>query len=396
MAHLLNKLSDRSARTAVGPARLADGGGLFLLVDPGGSRRWLFRFRSAGREREAGFGSYPAVSLADARRRRDEARALISSGGDPIDAKRKAEVSTKPVMTFGAFADELIPTLSSGFRNAKHAAQWSSTINAYASSLRSKPIADVTTDDVLACLHPIWTVKTETASRLRGRIERVLDAAKARGLRTGENPARWRGHMDQLLPKPKKLRRGHHRALPYQDMPAFMTALRARSGVAARALEFLVMTAGRTSEVIEATWSEIDPDMRVWTVAGSRMKAGREHRVPLVDRAIEILAEMKAIRRGDFVFPSFRADKPLSNGAFDALLERMAAPATAHGMRSAFRDFAGDETNHAREVLEAALAHSVGDETERAYRRGDALQKRRALMQDWGEYLSQPIPGPMP
>lgn len=392
MARLLNQLNDRTIRSATGPGRLADGGGLFLLTDQGGSRRWLFRFRSAGREREAGFGSYPAVSLADARRRRDEARTLIAAGGDPIVAKRKAEIDARPVVTFGAFADELIPVLSDGFRNAKHSAQWTSTLKAYASSLRSKPIADITTDDVLACLTPIWATKAETASRVRGRIERVLDAAKARGLRTGDNPARWRGHLDQLLPKRKKLTRGHHRALPYPDMPVFVAALRERPGIAARALEFLILTAARTSEVTELPWSEIDTAQKVWTVPAARMKREREHRVPLTDRAMAILEEMQAIRRGDFVFPSFRADKPLSNGAFDALLDRMKVAATAHGMRSAFRDWAGDLTSHQRETVESALAHVVGDETERSYRRGDALAKRWTLMEDWAEFVTGPVP----
>lgn len=387
MARVLNKLNDRAVKSAEGPGRLSDGGGLYLVIDSSGARRWLFRYRNGGREREAGFGGYPAVGLADARKRRDEARSLLANGSDPIEAKRAAETNARPAVTFGAFADELIPVLSGGFRNAKHAAQWSSTLKTYAPTLRSKPIADVSTDDVLACLMPIWNVKGETASRVRGRIERILDAAKARGLRAGENPARWRGHLDQLLPKRKKLQRGHHRALPYPGMPAFMVALRERTGVAARALEFLILTAARTSEVTELPWSEIDLEAAVWTVPPDRMKREREHRVPLTDRAIEILAEMQTIRRGGFVFPSFRADKPLSNGAFDALLDRMKVPATAHGMRSSFRDWAGDATSHQREVVEAALAHVVGDETERAYRRSDALAKRRALMDDWADFL---------
>lgn len=388
MPRVLNKLTDRSARTLPGPGRFSDGGGLYLVVDGSGARRWLFKFRRAGREREAGFGGFPTIGLAEARRRRDEARQVLASGRDPIDEKRKAAVAAAPVVTFGAFADALVPELAKGFRNAKHAAQWTATLTTYAADLRARPVADINTDDILAALRPIWATKSETASRVRGRIERVLDAAKAKGLRTGDNPARWRGHLDQLLAKRRKLSaRGHHRALPYSAMPAFMGSLRSRDAVAARALEFLVLTGARTSEVTGATWSEIEEVAALWTVPPIRMKREREHRVPLVERALTILAEMKQIRRGEYIFPSFRADKPLSNGAFDALLARMKVDATTHGMRSSFRDWAGDCSDHAREVIEAALAHAVGDETERAYRRGDALMKRRRLMEDWAAFL---------
>ncbi|TDR94281.1 tyrosine-type recombinase/integrase [Enterovirga rhinocerotis] len=272
MARVLNKLNDRAVKSAAGPGRLADGGGLHLVIDASGARRWLFRYRLRSREREAGFGGYPAVGLADARRRRDEARALLAAGGDPIEAKRKAEAEARPSVTFGDFADELVPTLAAGFRNEKRAAQWTSTLKAYAASLRSKPIAEVSTDDVLDVLKPIWSTKSETASRVRGRIERILDAAKAKGLRSGENPARWRGHLDQRLPRRKKLQRGHHRALPYPDVPAFLVALRTRTGVAARALEFPILTAARTSEVTELPWSEVDLEGKVWTVPAERMK----------------------------------------------------------------------------------------------------------------------------
>jgi integrase len=290
-------------------------------------------------------------------------------------------------VTFGAFADQLVPELAKGFRNDKHIAQWSSTLRTYAAPLRSKPIAEITTDDVLAVLQPIWTTKSETASRVRGRIERVLDAARARGLREGENPARWRGHLDHLLPKRKRLTRGHHAALPFQQVPDFVAQLRQRDAIAARALEFVILTAARSGEVLGARWSEIDRQARIWTVPGERMKAGVEHRVPLVDRALEILDEVEKLRRGEFIFPSFRADKPLSNMAFDALMTRMGVRATTYGFRSSFRDWAGETTTFPREVAEAALAHAVGDATERAYRRGDALEKRRALMKAWEAHL---------
>ena len=388
MAREINKLTARTVAATTSPGRYGDGGGLYLLVDASGARRWLLIFRQSGRQREMGLGSASVVSLADARRRRDEARQLIADGRDPIAEKRKPDAATVKATTFGAFADQLVPELVKGYRNQKHKAQWTSTLNTYASSLRSKPIADICTDDVLTVLRPIWHEKAETASRVRGRIERVLDAAKAKGLREGENPARWRGHLDHLLSKRQRLTRGHHAAMPFDQVPAFVQALRQRQAVAALALEFGILTAGRVGEIIGARWFEIDRTARVWTVPAERMKAGREHRVPLVPRALAILDEAESLRRGDYVFPSFRADKPLSNAAFDALMTRMGVSgATPHGFRSSFRDWAGEMTNHPREVAEAALAHAVGDAVELAYRRGDALTKRRALMNDWAAFL---------
>lgn len=387
MARAVNKLTARTVSTLNTPGRFGDGDGLYLVVDPTGARRWMLLFRHSGKQREMGLGSASVVSLMEARRRRDEARRLLADGIDPLAEKRKAKATTTETVTFGAFADQLVPELSKGFRNAKHAAQWTSTLNTYPAALKSKPIADVSTDDVLDVLRPIWSEKSETASRVRGRIERVLDAAKAKGLRSGENPARWRGHLDQLLAKRKRLTRGHHTALPFEDVPAFMLELRKREAVSAMALEFCILTAARTGDVIGARWGEIDRKNKLWTVPGERMKAGREHRVPLCDRALAILAEIEPLSRGEFVFPSQKADKPLSNMAFDALLTRMGVRVTTHGFRSSFRDWAGDETGFPREVAEAALAHAVGDATEAAYRRGDALVKRRAMMKAWADYI---------
>ena len=387
MARAVNKLTARTVATA-GAGRFGDGGGLYLVVDPRGSKRWMLLFRHGGRQREMGLGSASVVSLADARRRRDEARQLLAVGRDPIAEKRKAEAPADDAVTFGAFADKLVPELVKGFKNAKHAAQWTSTLKTYASPLQEKPVADITTDDVLSVLQPIWTTKSETASRVRGRIERVLDAAKAKGLRIGENPARWRGHLDQLLSKRRKLTRGHHAAMPFEDVPAFIAALRRRMAVSAMALEFTILTAVRTGEVLECPWSEIDRKAKVWTIPAARMKADRGHRVPLSPRALEILDKMEPLRRGALVFPSFRAEEPLSDMAMLALLKRMGIQATVHGFRSSFRDWAGETTNFPREVAEAALSHIVGDETERAYRRGDALEKRRKLMNEWADYVS--------
>lgn len=387
MPRAINKLNALTVSRVKEPGRYGDGDGLYLVVDPNGSKRWMMLFRHAGKQREMGFGSANILSLADARRRRDETRRMILEGRDPI-AERKAASPTTQAVTFGAFADQLLPELSKEFRNDKHRAQWVSTINTYAASLRPKAIADINTDDVLAVLTPIWTTKGETASRLRGRIEKVLNAAKAKGLRSGENPALWRGHLDQLLPKRRKLTRGHHAALPYEDVPAFVVSLRERPAITARALEFIILTAARVGEVVECPWSEIDLERKLWTVPAARMKAARDHRVPLSPRAIEILVEMKALQRGSLVFPSFRADKPMSDMALSALLKRMGVPVTTHGFRSSFRDWAGDMTAFPREVAEAALAHAIGDATEAAYRRSDALEKRRALMVAWADYIA--------
>jgi integrase len=250
----------------------------------------------------------------------------------------------------------------------------------------------IDTAEVLRVLKPVWQKIPETASRLRGRIERVLDAAQARGLRSGENPARWRGHLDTLLPPRQKLTRGHHAAMPYHELPAFVARLRARDGVSARALEFVILTAARSGEVLGLQWSEIDLDRKVWTVPATRIKAGREHRVPLSPRAVEILEAMRAVRVSDYVFPGYRAGRPLGDMALHLVRERMEIPYTVHGFRSTFRDWCGETTNFPREVAEAALAHVVGDETERAYRRGDALEKRRKLMDAWAAHCEPNAP----
>ncbi|CAA2102054.1 Prophage CP4-57 integrase [Methylobacterium bullatum] len=392
MARLVNKLNALTVGRMTTPGTYSDGDGLYLVVDPGGARRWEMKFRQNSKQREMGLGSVKVASLVEARRKRDDIRRLIAEGRDPIAEKRKPDPATAKAVTFGGFADELLPEIAKGFRNEKHKAQWTSTINTYAASLRAKPVADITTDDVLGVLRPIWDDKSETASRVRGRIERILDAAKAKGLRTGENPARWRGHLDHLLSKRRRLTRGHHAALPFEDVPAFVASLRERTAVAASALEFTILTAARVGETLGCQWSEIDRTTKVWTVPASRMKAGIVHRVPLGKRALEIIDRMALLRRGDYVFPTFRADKAMSDMALSALLKRMGVKATTHGFRSSFRDWACDATTFPREVAEAALAHAVGDATEAAYRRSDALDKRRELMNAWDAYVSSESP----
>ncbi|WGD29846.1 integrase arm-type DNA-binding domain-containing protein [Ancylobacter sp. WKF20] len=394
MAKATNKLSARSVTAITDPGRHSDGGGLYLQVAPTGAKSWLFMFKREGKRSELGLGSVRDVSLAEARQKAADARKIVDAGKSPLEERRAVEAARKAQVdkpTFGEVADRLIESIAPGFRNAKHLDQWRMTLGpTYCSSIRGTPVDAITTEDILALLMPIWTKKAETASRIRGRIERVLDAARAKGLRSGENPALWRGHLDSLLPKRQKLQRGHHAAMPYAEMPAFIATLQDSEGVTARALEFLILTAARSGEAREVRWREIDLKAKIWTVPAHRMKAGREHRVPLSDRAARLLTGMKlpGSEADAFVFPGARKAKPLSVMAFDMQLRRMDCDCTVHGFRSTFRDWVGEETAFPREVAEAALAHTVGDEVERAYRRGDALEKRRKLMEAWASHCA--------
>jgi integrase len=371
----MGKLTARKVETAK-PGNYGDGGA------PTGAKKWVLRFLWQGRAREMGLGSYPEVGLAEARERAMAGRRLARSGVDPI-AERKQE---RRVPTFGELADEVVIQQSKGFRNEKHKAQWAMTLREYAAPLRSMSIDAITTEDILAVLKPVWSTKAETASRLRGRIERVINAAKAKGLRSGENPAAWRGHLENLLPKQSKLSRGHHAAMPYADVPAFVAELRNREAVAALGLEFAILTAARSGEVLGAQWSEIDLEAGVWTIPAKRMKAGREHRVPLSEPALAIVEKVRGARMSDFIFPGQRAGRPLSVMALEMVLRRMGQHVTVHGFRSSFRDWTGNETHFPREVAEHALAHVIGDKAEQAYRRSDALEKRRKLMDAWAAY----------
>ncbi|MCA8895988.1 MAG: integrase arm-type DNA-binding domain-containing protein [Hyphomicrobiales bacterium] len=385
---MAGKLSARRAETLKEPGLHGDGDGLYLSIGEGGARSWLLFFRWKGRRREMGLGSARHVSLAEARELARAARTRIRAGVDPIAEKRRPAG-----MTFGDAADALIESMAAGWRNSKHEAQWRMTLKDYCATIRLLPVEAIETEDVLRVLRPIWQTKTETAARLRGRIERVLDFAKARGLRQGENPARWKGHLDHLLARPKKLSRGHHKAMPFDDLPAFMPRLRAAEGGAAKALEFVILTAARTGEALGAEWCEIDFEAKVWTVPADRMKAGREHRVPLGDRALEILKPLHEARTGDLIFPGSTKTGRLSDMTLTAVLRRLGVDATVHGFRSSFRDWAGERTTFPREVAEAALAHRVGNEVELAYRRGDALEKRRKLMVAWERFIAAPVAG---
>lgn len=368
--------------------RHGDGGGLYLSVDSGGRNRWVFLFRDrhTGKLREMGLGSANNVTLAEARDKARAARDLLKDGENPITAARGAAVPSA-IPTFAALSEEVITSLETGWRNQKHRDQWRSTLATYCRSLSSKPVDAIETADVLEVLRPIWRFKAETASRVRGRIEKILDAAKAKGHRKGENPARWRGHLDHLLPARQKLTRGHHAALPWDEMPAFITALRKREGVAALALEFAILTAGRSGEVRGATWAEFDLERAIWTVPAQRMKAAREHRVPLVPRAMQIIATMAKLPPETYVFPGQHRGTTLSDMTLAAVLKRMKVPVTVHGFRSSFKDWANETTSFPNELSEAALAHVTGDKVERAYRRGDALERRRELMAAWAQFL---------
>jgi integrase len=386
MARKINRLNARVVATITKHGRHADGGGLYLSMSPNGGRRWVFLYRWHGKPTEIGFGSARDVTLARARELAGQARGKLAEGINPKDARRPSGGAT-----FGECADRLIEAMRPSWRNGKHAAQWEMTLRDYAAPLRRLPPDKITTDDVLSVLKPFWNDKPETASRLRGRIERVLDAAKAQGLRSGENPARWRGHLDQLLPKRQQLTRGHHPAMSYTDVPAFVADLQARQATAASALEVAVLTAARSGEVLGARWVEFDLDRAVWTVPATRMKAGREHRVPLSPRALKIVKAMQDTRNGDFVFPGHRPGRPLSVMALEMVLRRMKIKdATVHGFRSAFRDWAAECTNFPNEVCEAALAHVIENKAEAAYRRGDLFDKRRKLMEAWAAYCVHP------
>lgn len=399
---LVNALTAVTVKNA-GPGRHVDGGGLQLLVKPTGARSWVFRYMMAGKAREIGLGpaSGPdATSLADARDLAAALRLKVKGGIDPLAERDRAAAEVLAAaqaakvagVTFREAADIHIKANRDGWRNAKHKQQWENTLSTYAYPvLGDLPVAEVETAHVIQVLEPIWRAKPETASRVRQRVEAVLDAAKARGFRKGENPARWRGHLDQVLPKTSKLSRGHHTALPYAELPAFMTDLRKREAVAALALEFTILTAARTGEVTGAKWAEFDFEAALWTVPSDRMKAGKEHRVPLSPRALEILEDARLLS-GEHIFTGPQGGK-LSGMAMAMLLRRMGVDVTVHGFRSAFRDWAAECTGYAHEVAEMALAHTIGNAVERAYRRGDLFEKRRRLMTDWAVFCTDGATG---
>lgn len=405
MAKTLEKLSPLKVQRLKAPGLYGDGGGLYLQIKAAGARSWVFRYRMGGRKtpRDMGLGSLDSVSLADARLKAADKRNLILDGIDPIEARKRDKVAAaldaSKAITFKECATAYIASHREGWRNEKHAAQWTATLEAYAYPKIGKlPVRDVDAGTILKVLEQkcdelpgkptLWSGKTETASRVRGRIESILDWARVRQYRLGENPARWRGNLEYQLPKRSKVHKvTHHAALPYVEVGAFMRDLRGQSGTAASALEFLILTATRTSEAIGARWNEIDIDKGLWIIPAERIKAGKEHRIPLSAPALAIVKRQAKEKVGEFVFPGGKLKKPLSTNALLALLKRMKRDdLTGHGFRSTFRDWAAEQTNYARDVAEMALAHTIGDKVEAAYRRGDLFKKRERLMADWAKY----------
>jgi integrase len=380
--------------------RFGDGGNLYLQVNGLDRGAWVFLTKRNGKQHPIGLGSTRTISLQDARALADACRQAVHQGRDP----RTALPGVADGMTFDAAARALIASMAPSWSNAKHRAQWCMTLlgelppdedgnvrkteHDYCSTIRHKSVAKLDTEDALRVLKPLWQAKPETASRLRGRCEGAWDFAKARGHCSGENPFRWRGHLNVLLPKRARLTHGHHKAMSFDDVPAFVTRLRDMRSMSARTLEFLILTAARSGEALGATWDEIDFEARVWTVPGERMKAGKEHRVPLSPRVVEILQELHQSRLSNFVFPGTKRGQSLGTAAMEAALRRAGVDATVHGFRSSFRDWAGDRTSFARDVVEAALAHAIENATEAAYRRSDALEKRRKLMDAWAKYCA--------
>lgn len=408
MGHTIHKLTATRIARTTRPGYYGDGGGLYLQITSAGVKSWVFRYMLVGRARFMGLGPLHTISLAEARVHALDCRKQLLLGIDPLDAKhneqterRLAAVKSK---TFDECSKAYIEAQQAGWKSAKHAAQWTNTLATYASPVFKKlPVAKIDTALVMKVLEPIWYTKTETASRVRSRIELVLDWAGVHKYRSGENPARWKGHLDMLLPKRSKVQKViHHPALLYPQIGTFVAALREQPGTAARALEFLILTATRTSEIIYAEAAEFDLGAKHWTIPEGRMKKEKEHRIPLSARALAIIKPfIDAARRAgrQHVFPGGKIDQPLSNAAMSAVLDRMGIDpenATVHGFRSTFRDWAGETTHHAREVIEAALSHQLEDKAEAAYARGTLFAKRMHLMNDWAKYCNTPPPVQIP
>ncbi|MHB8408281.1 MAG: tyrosine-type recombinase/integrase [Acidiferrobacterales bacterium] len=380
------------------PGLYAVGGvpGLCLKIKHSLTKSWILRYRIGIQRRDMGLGGYPVVTLAQARERAKEARDRLFRTIDPVTERHTARAKMKAAqarqITFAQAAALYITAHEAGWKSAKHAAQWRATLALYAHPVMGNlSVESIELGHVLRVLEPIWTTKNETASRLRGRIESVLDWCTVRGYRKGDNPARWRGHLDQLLPKPSKVAKvEHHPAIPVSEISAFMKDLRPQQGMGARALEFVTLTAARSGEVRGAAWAEIDLRGAVWTIPAERMKAGKEHRVPLSRQAVALLKSLPRVEGSPFVFPS-QSLAPLSDMTLSAVMRRMGVAAVPHGLRSTFRDWCAEHTNYPREVAEQALAHSLPDKVEAAYRRGDLFGKRTLLMQEWADFCDKPL-----
>lgn len=391
----MNRLNPMQVANLTAQGRYPDGRNLYLSIRNGG-KSWVFRFKSpmTRRERDMGLGPVHTVSLAQARALARDARQVVLAGRDPLEERQALQAAAREAaadrLNFGEAAARYIEAHRAGWRNAKHASQWQSTIDTHAKAILAMPVANIGTEHVMRVLQPIWRTRTETATRLRGRIERILGWCAVQGLRPTDNPATWRGHLDALLPPANKVRKVVNRpAVDIDDAPAFMRELRQRDGLAPLALELQILTAARPGEVMGARWEEVDLDAGLWTIPASRMKADKEHRVPLVPRAVEILEALP--RTGPLVFPGVR-DRPLTTAAGQKMVKEMRPGKTAHGFRSTFRDWAGDRTAHPREIVEGCLAHALGG-VEAAYRRGDALERRLRVLTDWQSFLERPASG---
>lgn len=389
------KLSAKFCESVSKPGRHGDGLGLWLVVDKSGARRWSFIWRRGKAFREMGLGSPSrGVNLKLAREFAASAREALARGLDPIHERERTRAVKQAGREFGELAIEFIEGQKAAWKNSeRHSRAWQSSLEVHAATIWTRRISEVTTDEVVTILSPLWRDKPDIGRRVQNRLERIFDAAKVRGLRDGENPARWKGHLSALLPRRARADT-HFAAMPYKEVPAFVAALRGRQERTASALELLILTAARTSEILNATWSEFDLKTRVWTIPPVRMKAGREHRVPLTSQTLQILEAQRPefASATSYVFPGGKTDKPLSNMALSALLKRMGIrDATPHGFRSSFRDWGGDSSPFPRELLEAALSHTIGDAAELAYRRGDALERRRALMAAWATFVDGPV-----
>jgi len=393
MVRALHRLSNLKVERAKRPGMYADGGSLYLRVAEGGSKQWIFRYTVNGRNRDMGLGPVHTLTLAEARERATEARKLRLDGIDPIANKRARVAALRAAdakaKTFADCVKGFIEDNESSWTSVKHRRQWETSLIKYAYPiLGSLPVAAIDTPLVLRVLKPIWDAKRETASRLRGRIENVLGWATVHHYRSGDNPARWNGLLEHALPAVVK--GDHHAALPYTQVASFMQALRKDTGIVARALEFITLTAVRLGEATGATWDEIDLEAKTWTIPASRMKADQQHRVPLSDAAISVLKTVREIRQSDYVFAGFKPGRPIGGDALRELIKKLAgADVTVHGLRSTFRDWAAEQTNVQREVAEVALAHAIPDAVEAAYRRGDLFDKRRKLMGAWAAYCAK-------
>lgn len=392
MARAIEKLTLLAVAQAKRPGHYGDGLGLYLQVSAGGTKSWIFRYRHGSKRREAGLGPCHTVSLAEAREEALQYRKQLRQGVDPIEARKaarlKRRLDTAKAMTFRACAEAYIEAHKSAWRSPKSLVQWQGSLKTYADpALGDHPVQDIDTTLVMRVIEPLWSKKPETASRVRRRIESILNWAIARGYRDGPNPARWRGHLDQLLPRKSKVRPVEHfTALGHQEIGTFMAKLRQQGSIPAKALEFAILTAARTGEVIGARWAEINVAERLWTIPASRMKSNRQHAVPLSGAAMAIVTAMAEVRQGDFLFPGSRLGRPLNSSVFLVVLRRMELNVTPHGFRSTFSDWCAERSTFSAEVREMALAHAIGNKAEAAYRRGDLLQKRKQLSEAWAAY----------